>query len=177
MLQGQPALVWKSYMIPHFPVQKLNLLPALLTLLMSYLSRYRFWIGCFAICSFSTMTEIYSDFRGLIWRSSTVGGQTLSVPNKFLFFPAEHTLNSACFGIGGQENKACAFLNFIVIKPQSLAARTFQRRGAVLLWPVCWIPADRWLFVLCTACAVMVRGKKGSSEGEQQELSEETLRG
>lgn len=80
------------------------------------------------------MIEIYSDFRGLIWSSSTVGGQTLSVPNKFLFFPAEHTLNSACFGVGGQENKACAFLNFIVIKPQSLASQNIpEEMGSAAL--------------------------------------------
>lgn len=77
-----------------------GLLPALLTLHMFYLSKYLFichsWIGCFAICSFSTMIQIYSDFRGLIWRNSTVGGQTFSgtkplccsVPSDFLIFPS-----------------------------------------------------------------------------------------
>lgn len=135
-----------------------------------------FWIGCFAICSFRAMTEIYSDFRGLIWRNSTVGGQTLSgmeplccsVPSDFLFFPAEHTLNSACFGIGCKKKKKpkkpCAFLSFIVIKPQSLASQKIPEEmdNAASGQSVGFLLTGLWCG---SACAVMVKGKKGCSEG------------
>lgn len=152
-----------------------DLLPALLTLHMSYLSRYLFWIGCFAICSFSTMTEIYSDFRGLIWRNSTVGGQTLccSVPNKFLFFPAEHTLNSACFGIGGQKKKrSMCFSQLYCYK-----ARKFQRRWAVL--PLASVLDSCWqvIFVVWLCLCSDGERKKWMFRGKnRQELSKEKLR-
>lgn len=74
-----------------------GLLPALLTLHMFYLSRYLFichsWFGCFAICSFSTMIHIYSDFRGLIWRNSTVGGQTFFRDEAFVLFSSQWFFN------------------------------------------------------------------------------------
>lgn len=54
-----------------------DLLPALLTLHMFYLSSYlficHFWIGCFAMCSFSTMIQIYSDSRDSFGETAQLG--------------------------------------------------------------------------------------------------------
>lgn len=121
------------------------------------------------------MIQIYSDFRGLIWRNSTVGRQTFSgtkplcclVPSDFLFFPVEHTLNSACFGIGG-----LCFSRLNCCKaPEPGKPESSRGDGQCCLWPVCWIPPDRWLFVVWLCLCSEGERKKGVFRGKnRQEL-------